>query len=68
MVKEWIEAVTDRTYGDVQIVQSNPELEHAKGAWNAEDLNRIEKNTAYCVEYMLEKKIYRLRQKNEITA
>ena len=53
MTKEWIEAITDRTYGDVQMVQSNPELEHAKGAWNAEDLNRIEKNTAYCVEYMM---------------
>lgn len=59
MAKEWIEPITDRTYGDVQMVQSNPELENAKGAWNAEDLNRIEKNTAYCVEYMMEKKIYR---------
>lgn len=59
MVREWIPAIFDRTYGDVVEVQSNPELEHAKGCWNAEDLNRIEKNTAYCVEYMIEKQIYR---------
>lgn len=58
MTKEWIEPIFDRTYSDIQQVQSNPELEHAKGAWNAEDLNRIEKNTAYCIEYMLEKNIY----------
>jgi hypothetical protein len=44
----------------VQSLQSDPNYYETKGAWNAEDLNRIEKNTAYCAEWMLEKKIVRV--------
>lgn len=60
MTREWIEPIFDRTYGHVQSLQSNPDQEVTKGAWNADDLNRIEKNTAYCAEWMLEKKIVRV--------
>ena len=60
MVREWITPIYDRTYGDVQAVQYNPDEENAKGCWNAVDLNRIEKNTAYVKEWMLEQKIYRV--------
>ena len=59
MTRTWIDAVYDRTYGDVQAVQYDPNQENPIGCWNANDLNRIEKNTAYCAEYMLEKKIVR---------
>lgn len=60
MIRTWIEPIFDRTSGDVQRLQSNPDdTESAKGAWNATDLNRIEKNTAYCVEWMIEQKIVR---------
>ena len=60
MIREWIEPIYDRTYGHVQSLQSNPDQEITKGAWNAEDLNRIEKNTAYCAEWMLEQRIVRV--------
>ena len=60
MTREWIEPIFDRTYGHVQSLQSDPNYHETKGAWNAEDLNRIEKNTAYCAEWMLEKKIVRV--------
>lgn len=59
MTREWIEPIYDRTLGHVQSLQSDPNNEITKGAWNAEDLNRIEKNTAYCAEWMLEQKIVR---------
>lgn len=59
MTREWIEPIFDRTYGSVQDVQYNPDQENPKGAWNAVDLNRIEHNTAYCAEWMLEQKIVR---------
>lgn len=59
MTREWIEAIFDRTYGSVTSVQQNPDQENPKGCWNAIDLNRIEKNTAYCAEWMLEQKIVR---------
>lgn len=57
MVRTWIDPIFDRTYGHVQDVQNNPDQENPKGCWNAIDLNRIEKNTAYCAEWMVEKKI-----------
>lgn len=66
MVRTWIEPIFDRDYGDIREVQSDPNLVNPKGCWNAVDLNRIEKNTAYCVEYMLEKQIYRSDPKLEI--
>ena len=59
MTRTWIEPIFDRTYGDVQSAQYNPDQENPKGCWNAIDLNRVEKNTAYCAEWMLEKKIVR---------
>lgn len=60
MTREWIEPIFDRTYGHVQSLQSNPDHYETKGAWNAKDLNRIEKNTAYCVEWMMEQNIIRV--------
>lgn len=57
MTKTWINAIYNRTYGHVQSVQYNPNQENPIGCWNAVDLNRIENNTAYCAEWMLEKKI-----------
>lgn len=59
MTREWIEPIFDRTYGSVLDVQANPDQKNPKGCWNAVDLNRIEKNTAYCAEWMLEQKIVR---------
>ncbi len=59
MVNVWIETITDRTYGDVQAVMYEPMLENAKGVYNYNDLNRIENDTAYVLEYMLEHKIIR---------
>lgn len=57
MTKEWIPAIYDRTYGDVQDAYFNPDQENPKGCWNAVDLNRIENNIAYCAEYMYEQRI-----------
>lgn len=59
MVREWIEPIYNRNYGDIQSAQLNPNQENPIGCYNTTDLNRIEKNTAYCIEYMLEHKIYR---------
>ena len=59
MNREWITPIFDRTYGNVQDVLANPDQENPKGCWNAVDLNRIENNTAYCAEWMLEQKIVR---------
>lgn len=60
MTRTWIEPIYNRTYGDVEAVQLNPYQQNPKGCWNAVDLNRIEKNTAYCAEWMLEKKVIRV--------
>lgn len=57
MVTEWIEPIYDRKYWDVQEVQYDPEIENPKGCVNYNDLNRIENNTQYVLEYMLEQKI-----------
>lgn len=57
MTKTWIPAIFDRTYGDVQSAQRDPDQSNPKGCWNAVDLNRIENNTAYVAEYMLEQRI-----------
>ena len=51
---DWIEAVYDRDYTDVLRVELSPTTERNKGAYNAEDLNRIENNTKYVAEYMLD--------------
>ena len=60
MVTEWIPTITDRDYGDIQIVQGDPTLLNAKGCYNAIDLNRVENDTAYVAEYMLEQRIIRV--------
>ena len=60
MVNEWIIPIYDRNYSDVQDVQYDPTMQNPKGCYNAIDLNRIENNTAYCAEYMLEHKIIRV--------
>lgn len=60
MVNEWITPIYDRNYSDVQDVQYDPTMQNPKGCYNAIDLNRIENNTAYCAEYMLEHKIIRV--------
>lgn len=57
MTKEWIPAIYDRTYGNVQDVEFNPDQENPKGCWNAVDLNRIENNVQYVAEYMYERRI-----------
>lgn len=59
MTREWIEPIYDRTLGSVKAVQLNPDQENPKGCWNDVDLNRLEKNTAYCAEWMIEQKIVR---------
>lgn len=56
---EWISPIYNRSYGDIQAVINNPLLENAIGAYNAVDLNRIENNTQYVMEDMLERKIIR---------
>ena len=57
MTRQWINGIYNRTYADVMEAQSNPENWNSRGCWNATDLNRIENNTAYCIEWMLYKKI-----------
>ena len=57
MTRTWITAIYNRTYRDIQNVQIDPDQENPKGCWNSVDLNRIEKNTAYCAEWMLEQEI-----------
>lgn len=66
MTREWIEPIYDRTYGNVLSVQQNPDQINPKGCWNDTDLTRIEKNTAYCLEWMIEQKIIRTEQHLEI--
>lgn len=57
MTKTWIDAIYDRTYGDVQDIMQYPDQENPKGCWNAVDLNRIENNVMYCAEYMYEQRV-----------
>lgn len=59
MTREWIEPIYDRTLGSVKAIQIDPDQENPKGCWNDVDLNRLEKNTAYCAEWMYEQKIIR---------
>lgn len=66
MTREWIEPIYDRTLGSVKAVQIDPDQENPKGAWNDTDLNRLEKNTAYCVEWMGQQKIVRTELDLEI--
>lgn len=57
---EWIPIIDDRTYGDVQILETDNINLNTKGAYNYFDLNRIENNTKYCSEYMVDHKIIRV--------
>ena len=57
---EWIDPIYDRTYGDVQILETDTTNSNTKGAYNYFDLNRIEQDTKYCVEYMVDHKIIRV--------
>lgn len=56
---EWINPIYDRTYGDVITAEGQRQLINPKGCYNAIDLNRIENNTKYVMESMLEKSIIR---------
>ena len=51
---EWIEPIYDRTYGDVQVLEMDTNNTNTKGAYNYSDLNRIEQDTKYCAEYMVD--------------
>ncbi|MDE6946282.1 MAG: hypothetical protein K2P14_03765 [Anaeroplasmataceae bacterium] len=57
---EWIPIIDDRTYGDVQILELDSTNENTKGSYNYFDLNRIENNTQYCKEYMIDHKIIKV--------
>lgn len=61
MTIEWQEAIFDRTYGDVLNVEMDRFAENTKGCYNAFDLNRIESNTEYVMEYMYEIKVIRTK-------
>lgn len=56
---DWIEPIFDRTQEDVNAVRLSPGMENPKGCYNYNDLNRIEKDTRYVAENMLERKIIR---------
>lgn len=60
MTVNWIEPIYDRTYSDVLTAEANPEMENPKGCYNQIDLNRIENNTKYVMEDMVERKIIRV--------
>lgn len=60
MTVKWITPIYDRTYGDVLSEDANIELDTHKGCINYTDLNRIENNTQYVMEDMLERKIIRV--------
>lgn len=57
---EWIEPIYNRVYSDVLEAEENRNLVNPIGAYNAIDLNRIENNTKYVMEDMLERKIIRV--------
>ncbi len=60
MTVEWIEPIYDRTYSDVLAAEADPTLENPKGCYNNVDLNRIENNTQYVMEDMVERKIIKV--------
>lgn len=60
MTVEWKEPIYDRTYSDVLAAEADPTLENPKGCYNDIDLNRIENNTKYVMEDMVERKIIRV--------
>lgn len=43
----WINAIFDRTRADVDLIRLDPTNSNSKGAYNYEDLNRIENNCIY---------------------
>lgn len=53
---EWITPIYDRTSSDVFHAEDNPQ-EVSKGAYNYEDLNRIENNTRFVADEMLRRGI-----------
>lgn len=57
---EWIEPIYNRTHADVLNAEENRELVNPIGTYNAIDLNRIENNTKYVMEDMIERKIIRV--------
>lgn len=57
MVNEWIEPIYNRTYADIQNLMTDTDYPNTIGAYNDFDPNRVENNTAYVLEYMLEHKI-----------
>jgi len=57
---EWKEPIYDRTYSDVLTAEADPTLKNPKGCYNDIDLNRIENNTKYVMEDMVERKIIRV--------
>lgn len=52
---EWISPIFDRTQADVDEIRSNPLSENTKGAYNYNDLNRIENNCGILQKLLLEK-------------
>lgn len=54
---EWIEPIYNRIEEDVSNVQHNPMITNPIGCYNYIDLNRIENDTHYCLNYMLEHNI-----------
>lgn len=56
MITEWIPTITNRNINDVNNAKYDPE-ENPKGVYNYTDLNRIENDTQYCLEYMQEQEI-----------
>ena len=59
MTVEWIEPIFNRTSEDVLDAENNRDLINPIGAYNCIDLNRIENDTKYIAEDMLERKIIR---------
>lgn len=54
---EWIEPIDNRTYGDILNAENNRNPVVPIGTYNPIDLNRIENNTLYVMEEMLDKMI-----------
>lgn len=60
MTVEWIEPIYNRTYGDVLQAEADRDIVNPKGCYNYIDLNRIENNTKYVMENMIERKIIKV--------
>lgn len=60
MTVEWIEPIYDRTYSDVLAAEADPTLKNPRGCYNNVDLNRIENDTQYVMEDMVERKIIKV--------